>query len=38
MQTTQNYGLKKPEDNDLLTPDDFNDNMDMPTSTSVCWW
>lgn len=29
MQTTQNYGLKKPEDNDLLTPDDFNDNMDI---------
>ena len=29
MQTTQNHGLKKPEDNDLLTPDDFNDNMDI---------
>ena len=29
MQTTQNYGLKKPEDNDLLTPDDYNDNMDI---------
>ena len=29
MQTTQNYGLKKPEENDIATPDDFNANMDI---------
>ena len=29
MQTTQYYGLKKPEENDISTPDDFNANMDI---------
>lgn len=29
MQTTQYYGLKKPEENDIATPDDFNGNMDI---------
>lgn len=29
MQTTQYYGLKKPEENDITTPNDFNDNMDI---------
>lgn len=29
MQTTQYYGLKKPEDNDVTIPDNFNDNMDI---------
>ena len=29
MQTTQYYGLKKPEENDIATPDAFNANMDI---------
>ena len=27
MQTTQYYGLKKPEETDVATPEDFNNNM-----------
>ena len=29
MQTTQYYGLKKPEETDVATPEDFNNNMDI---------
>ena len=29
MQTTQNYSLKKPEETDVITISDLNDNMDI---------
>ena len=29
MQTTQNYSLKKPEESDVVSIDDINDNMDV---------
>lgn len=29
MQTTQNYSLKKPEETDVITIGDLNDNMDI---------
>ena len=29
MQTTQNFSLKKPEDTDVVTIQDINDNMDV---------